>query len=196
VTTRTATLLLRAHVLAAALLLLVILAGLTDWQGYRADPATPTPVPTLEKPYPRPTPSARGERPAVLVKPIQGKATATASPTPKANHVAETDKMAAKPEPRRLALGTWIVTAFTNHDAGMDGRGVTRSGEIAGPGTAAADLRFLPLRSVIEVEGLGRYTVLDTGSEVIGRHVDLWHASRVEALRFGVQTRAIWRVYP
>ena len=57
-------------------------------------------------------------------------------------------------------------------------------------GMVAADPQLLPLGSVVRMDGgpeayQGIYTVLDTGPNVQGRHVDLYMWSCHEALAFG-----------
>jgi len=57
-------------------------------------------------------------------------------------------------------------------------------------GIAAADPLLLPEGSVVQVEDAperyrGIYTVMDTGPAVVGRHVDLYMWSCIEATSFG-----------
>jgi 3D (Asp-Asp-Asp) domain-containing protein len=71
--------------------------------------------------------------------------------------------------------------------------GRTASGTTTKAGIAAAAPDFLPLGSVIRLEGLeerynGVYTVMDTGQKVVGRQIDLYIRSCDEAVRFGRQT--------
>ncbi len=88
---------------------------------------------------------------------------------------------------RLTPLGEFTITAYAL-------RGITRSGVPVGPGVAAADTDVLPLGTVIEVDGMGTYTVLDTGSGVIARHIDLWFESYDDAIQWGCQTRQVWQV--
>jgi 3D (Asp-Asp-Asp) domain-containing protein len=67
---------------------------------------------------------------------------------------------------------------------------ITRAGARVRKGMAAADPRVLPLGTTIRVDGQGRayngiYTVMDTGSEVRGRELDLYMDSCAEADAFG-----------
>jgi 3D (Asp-Asp-Asp) domain-containing protein len=67
---------------------------------------------------------------------------------------------------------------------------VTKSGARVRPGMAAADPRWLPLGSTVQVEGQGPaydgiYTVMDTGSAVKGRILDLYVGDCGEAKQFG-----------
>jgi 3D (Asp-Asp-Asp) domain-containing protein len=68
-------------------------------------------------------------------------------------------------------------------------RGPTRSGLRARRGIVAADLRRLPLGTRVRVLGAGQgsgvYTVLDTGSHIRGRDLDIFMPSCGQARRFG-----------
>jgi 3D (Asp-Asp-Asp) domain-containing protein len=66
----------------------------------------------------------------------------------------------------------------------------TASGVNVRSGIAAADPDLLPVGSVVQVDAPGTrydgvYTVMDTGPQVQGRHLDLYMWSCNEALRFG-----------
>ena len=66
----------------------------------------------------------------------------------------------------------------------------TSAGVSVQAGIAAADPLLLPEGSVVEVDNVpdryrGIYTVMDTGPKVIGRHVDLYMWSCIEATTFG-----------
>jgi 3D (Asp-Asp-Asp) domain-containing protein len=67
--------------------------------------------------------------------------------------------------------------------------GLSASGEESRAGTVAADPKVLPLGSIIRVTEAGKYSgtykVIDTGSGVKGRHVDIYVSSNAEARRFG-----------
>jgi 3D (Asp-Asp-Asp) domain-containing protein len=69
-------------------------------------------------------------------------------------------------------------------------RGPTKSGVLAQPGVVAADIRHLPLGTRVHVETPGQpyagvYTVLDTGSKIKGRKLDIFISSCSRAKRFG-----------
>jgi 3D (Asp-Asp-Asp) domain-containing protein len=88
---------------------------------------------------------------------------------------------AAGPAPSRFTITAYCTA------------GRTASGTTTKTGVAAAALDFLPLGSVIRLEGLeerynGVYTVMDTGQKVVGRQLDLYIRSCEEAVRFGRQT--------
>jgi 3D (Asp-Asp-Asp) domain-containing protein len=87
-----------------------------------------------------------------------------------------------QPAQRNRAARSFTVTAYC-----LKGR--TAAGTRVADGVVAADLRVLPLGTVIRVDGLssynGTYTVLDTGRRIRGRRIDLYMPSCTEALRFG-----------
>ena len=69
-------------------------------------------------------------------------------------------------------------------------RGPTRSGVRAQPGVVAADIRHWPLGTRLQVLAPGQsyagvYTVLDTGSKISGRDLDIFMRSCARARRFG-----------
>lgn len=64
--------------------------------------------------------------------------------------------------------------------------GKTRSGERTRAGTVAADPRVLPIGTVLRIRRhRGVYTVLDTGSGVKGRELDIYMPSCRKARAFG-----------
>ncbi|MCU1383808.1 MAG: yocH [Acidobacteria bacterium] len=85
-----------------------------------------------------------------------------------------------------------LATAYCN-------RGETKSGVRAQRGVAAADLRRLPIGTRLRVVAPGKpyageYTVLDSGSEIKGRDLDIFMPSCRSAKRFGkrpVQVRIL-----
>jgi len=66
--------------------------------------------------------------------------------------------------------------------------GVTASGRHAIQGrTAAADTSIWGIGTCLEVPGVGRRVVEDTGSAMVGRRLDIYFESHEEALVFGVR---------
>ncbi len=67
--------------------------------------------------------------------------------------------------------------------------GVTQKGTVTHDGVVAADPSVLPLGSIIRIENAGlfsgRYVVTDTGSKIVGRHIDVYIPSRAQAKEFG-----------
>ena len=85
------------------------------------------------------------------------------------------------------ALLTCIVTAYTAHDAGMDGRGITASGARVVDGiTAAADWSHHPPGARVWIAGLGWRTIQDAGGGVRGAgRIDVYMPFRSRALQWG-----------
>lgn len=88
--------------------------------------------------------------------------------------------------------GEFEVTAYTACDPGMDGRGITSSGTKAKQWrTVAADPEILPPGTEVYIPHFadapngGRFVVEDTGGAIRGRRLDVYMASRSEALEFG-----------
>ncbi len=81
---------------------------------------------------------------------------------------------------------TFTATAYCDS-------GKTKAGVTTRSGVAAADPRLLPVGSVVRVHNPkqpryeGIYTVMDTGSAVQGRRIDLFIASCREARQFGLR---------
>ena len=68
--------------------------------------------------------------------------------------------------------------------------GITRSGVVARPGLAAADISVLPLGTLVHVEGKrhrGVYRIMDTGRLVKGRIIDIFISDLQQAREFGRQ---------
>ncbi len=57
---------------------------------------------------------------------------------------------------------------------GYDLAGTTATGVPAGPGICAVDPDFIPLGTQVNLAGVGRCYAADTGSAVLGAHVDVW----------------------
>jgi 3D (Asp-Asp-Asp) domain-containing protein len=67
--------------------------------------------------------------------------------------------------------------------------GKTHSGQRARAGTVAADPRVLPIGTVLRIHPhRGLYTVLDTGSGLKGREIDIYMPSCRKARAFGRRT--------
>jgi 3D (Asp-Asp-Asp) domain-containing protein len=73
--------------------------------------------------------------------------------------------------------------------------GITASGSLARSRvTVAADLRVLPFGTRLYLPGVGDVEVEDTGSAIVGRRLDLFHASHSDALEWGRQMVAAVRL--
>jgi 3D (Asp-Asp-Asp) domain-containing protein len=80
-------------------------------------------------------------------------------------------------------------------------KGPTKSGVRAQTGIVAADQRVLPIGTVLRIVAPGRayagtYTVMDTGSAVKGRAIDIFMPSCARAERFGRKLVSVRIVKP
>ena len=73
--------------------------------------------------------------------------------------------------------------------------GVTASGSKALPGTIAADTSVLPFGTLVYVPGYGYGRVEDRGSDIKGRHIDLYFRSHGTAKKWGRQQTKV-KVWP
>lgn len=88
------------------------------------------------------------------------------------------------------------VTAYTNHDKGMNGLGVTANGELTLEGRTIAAPRDIPLGAQIYIPVLNHtYTVTDRGGAIKGNRLDLFIEDRQMALEFGVQNLEVFVRY-
>ena len=94
---------------------------------------------------------------------------------------------AAAPTPIHYRWGAMRFEATASSVSGETAKGTETH-----DGMVAADPSVLPLGSVIRVTGAGpysgRYVVTDTGSKVVGRHIDVYMHSTEEAKEFGKKT--------
>lgn len=94
---------------------------------------------------------------------------------------------AAAPAQARHYLGQFTVTCYDNY-------GHTRSGAMAGPNSVAVDPNVIPLGARIYIDGVGPRTADDTGSAIIGDHVDIWEPSYNQCINWGVRVRGVYRL--
>ncbi|HEX7362594.1 MAG TPA: 3D domain-containing protein [Bryobacteraceae bacterium] len=89
------------------------------------------------------------------------------------------DQTAASP-----ADGRYLATAYNIS-------GITASGLYTHRHIVAADPDILPLGSIIEIRGAGRYSgeyvVADTGAKIQGRHIDIYIPTLAACMKFGVE---------
>ncbi len=71
-------------------------------------------------------------------------------------------------------------------------RGYTASGVYTHIGSCAVDPRVIPLGTYIVIEGLGTCHAEDTGSAVIGYHIDIWVTTVAEAYAITGYRTATW----
>ena len=69
--------------------------------------------------------------------------------------------------------------------------GTTATGTRVAPGTIAVDPRLIPLRARLWVQGYGVGRALDTGSAIIGKHIDVWLPNCAASWKWGRRTVAI-----
>ena len=102
----------------------------------------------------------------------------------------ETAAQAVPSYTQGASLGIFTATAY------CPGKGIgkTYSGTVPqAQHTISADLSVLPLGSKVMIDGIV-YTVEDKGSGVKGNTVDIFFASREEALAFGRQKKEVFAV--
>lgn len=86
---------------------------------------------------------------------------------------------------------TFNVSFYTNHQqstgksSGDEGYGVTASGTHTTVGRTIACPRQYSFGTKIELEGLGVRVCEDTGSAIVGNHLDVYVQSELEAMRLG-----------
>ena len=84
------------------------------------------------------------------------------------------------------------VTAYANGVGGVAHNARTASGTLARPGVVAVDPRFIPLGSVMTIQGFdGRFVAEDVGGAIRGPMLDVWLADAAAARRFGIQYRSV-----
>jgi 3D (Asp-Asp-Asp) domain-containing protein len=90
-------------------------------------------------------------------------------------------------DPHRYTRYHCLATAFSI-------QGLTAEETRPHLGVVAADPSFLPLGTRIRIQDAGPYdgiyTVRDTGSKIVGRHVDIYLPNRSAAQRFG--KKSVW----
>ncbi|HBV87010.1 MAG TPA: hypothetical protein DEF42_10250 [Desulfosporosinus sp.] len=86
-----------------------------------------------------------------------------------------------------------IVTAYSANDKGMDGKGITASGETVQEGRTIAADPSVPFGTQIHIPRLGNtYTVTDRGGAIRGNRIDLYMEKRSDAIEFGVWELEVW----
>ena len=89
-------------------------------------------------------------------------------------------------------LGTWTITAYCND-------GQSASGRANIPGQTCA-CNCLPFGAVIEIEGMGQFTVTDRGASSgawswhNSNWADIYLSTESDCINWGVQHRRVWRV--
>ena len=89
-----------------------------------------------------------------------------------------------EPEDRRVMK----ITAYTKNDKGMDGLGITTSGERVQEGRTMAAGPSLPFGTEVYIPALDHtYTIVDRGGAIKGNRLDLYMEQYDDAMEFGVQ---------
>lgn len=104
-------------------------------------------------------------------------------------HQPDTKKEISRGNTPKIERRVMVITAYTNCDPGMDGRGITANGEKTVEGRTIAAPPEIPFGTQIYVPELGKtFTVTDRGGAIRGNRLDVFMESREEALQFGKQT--------
>lgn len=84
------------------------------------------------------------------------------------------------------------LSFYTTHPSEVGSTAITKSGydvsnttTYKGMGIAASDPNVLPLYSIIHIDGLGKFIILDTGSYIKNNRLDILVESRQEAFQRG-----------
>jgi 3D (Asp-Asp-Asp) domain-containing protein len=126
----------------------------------RADSITNVPIP-----HPN-SPTATAIATNTVTPSPSARPTATDSPTPRPTATASVTAT-PRPQPTRVhAEEVWVT--------GYSLSGTTALGGQAGPGICAVDPSYIPLGTIITIDGIGTCSAQDTGPDVIGAHVDVW----------------------
>jgi len=101
----------------------------------------------------------------------------------------ESEPIVISREAPEITLETWIVTAYCACDiccaGSSDGLTANMSTPLEGV-TIAAD-KSIPFGTRIWIEGLGEWTVMDRGSAITGKHIDVFFKNHETAKEFGVK---------
>ena len=100
--------------------------------------------------------------------------------------------------PRVRRPGVFRVTAYCpcRICCGRNACGITASGSKAAVVTVAADWSVVPKGTRLDIPGYGRGVVLDTGSAIRGRRLDVFFRRHSEALKWGVRWIRVYVVKP
>lgn len=79
---------------------------------------------------------------------------------------------------RPVGSRTFIATAYSL-------KGKMANGQKVHSGAIAADPRVLPIGSMVMIEGMGIFTVKDTGGAIKGNRIDIWMPDKRRAMKFG-----------
>lgn len=104
-------------------------------------------------------------------------------------------------EPQTVMLQTMVVTAYTAHDPGMDGRGITASGRPVKEWHTAAGAPSVPFGTKVYVPwfadqpNAGWFVVEDRGGAITEGHLDVYMPDRNAAFAFGQRTLRVYLLF-
>ena len=90
-----------------------------------------------------------------------------------------------KEEARQVTWKEYEATAYTHRDAGCNLLTKTEFQLAPNARVVAVDPRFIPLGSIVEIEGFGKFYALDIGGAIKGSRIDIYFWDKGEALEFG-----------
>ena len=117
-------------------------------------------------------------------------AIASQSKRAKERAVSQKKKKASRSEMKQAREGM----VFTANASGYNGPGKTRLGTKIRPGIVAVDPDYIPLGTILWVEGYGTCRAEDTGGAIKGNAIDLAFSTKEEAYEWGrrdVQVRVM-----
>ena len=93
-----------------------------------------------------------------------------------------------------IYAGYYLTTAYIREDGGKWADGRSAKMYPVGPGMIAADWKTFPPGTILYVQGYGYGIVLDRGSAIKGRHLDLYFKNERDAINWGKRKSRIWVV--
>lgn len=109
-------------------------------------------------------------------------------PLPHQLHISLNKPVSRGAEIPQAVKRVMTVTAYTSKDKGMNGKGITASGDRVQEGVTIAAPSWVPIGARIYIPALGKmFVVQDRGGAIKGNRLDLYMENRKEALKFGVQ---------
>jgi 3D (Asp-Asp-Asp) domain-containing protein len=97
-------------------------------------------------------------------------------------------------EIRHVYAGEFKISFYCSCEicCGSGASGVMANGEEVYEGAVGCDLDVLPMGTKVYIEDLGWYTVCDSGSGVIGNHIDIYVPSHETALQMGIMRKEVY----
>lgn len=126
---------------------------------------------TKPKPKPQPKPTRSGTPSRAEA---QGK---TSKPAP--------SKASAKADQATGSVRTMSATGYSTNEKGLSRYTANGTDLHKNPRVVAVDPRVIPLGTIVEIEGYGRYVAADTGGAIKGNRIDIHFKTVQECLNFG-----------